>query len=101
MKKDNENFVISTFAEALSKCKEIDGEEEKKQKRFWLRKKLYVEYSASQPEKMEELFSWIYNAPLKDWENMVEVLSMSYIEENGHTTGPNLEKAKELFAFLS
>lgn len=80
-------------------CTEADPA--KLAKRFWLRKKLYVEYGASQPEKLEELFFWIYNAPLKDWENMVEVLSMSYVKENGHITGPHLEKAKELFAFLS
>lgn len=69
--------------------------------RFALRKKLYEEYGESQKEEMEKAFSWIYNSPLRDWNNMVYAISKSYINENGHTTGPHLEKAKELFDFLS
>jgi hypothetical protein len=81
---------------------ECTVEESKKlAKRFWLRKKLYDEYGASYKEEMQNAFEWIYNAPLKDWENMLESLKLSYGHGIHETKGLQLKKAKELFAFLS
>ena len=79
-------------------CTEADPA--KLEKRFWLRSKLYNEYGASYKEEMEEAFLWIYNAPLKDWENMLEALRLSYEYGMHETKGLQLRKAKELFAFL-
>ena len=52
----------------IGECTETDSE--KLAKRFWLRSKLYNEYGALYKEEMEKAFYWIYNAPLKDWENV-------------------------------
>lgn len=83
----------------IGECTETDSE--KLAKRFWLRSKLYNEYGALYKEEMEKAFYWIYNAPLKDWENMLESLTLSYEHEIHENNGLHLKKAKELFAFLS
>lgn len=80
-------------------CTETDPE--KLAKRFWLRSKIYNEYGALYKEEMEKAFYWIYNAPLKDWENMLESLTLSYEYKIHESNGLHLRKAKELFAFLS
>lgn len=66
-------------------------------KRFWLRKELYEYYGASHIEDMEEAFNWIYNAPLKDWENML--LCITYPDNK--TFPKPLEDVKKLFGLLS
>lgn len=83
----------------IGECTETDSE--KLAKRFWLRSKLYNEYGALYKEEMEKAFYWIYNAPLKDWEKMLESLTLSYEHEIHENNGLHLKKAKELFAFLS
>lgn len=83
----------------IGECTETDSE--KLAKRFWLRSKLYNEYGALYKEEIEKAFYWIYNAPLKDWENMLESLTLSYEHEIHENNGLHLKKAKELFAFLS
>ena len=83
----------------IGECTETDSE--KLAKRFWLRSKLYSEYGALYKEEMEKAFYWIYNAPLKDWENMLESLALTYEHEIHENNGLHLKKAKKLFAFLS
>ena len=71
-------------------------------KRFWLRAKLYNLCGFPQKDKtiVEEAFSWIYNVPLKDWDNMITALEWSY-ENNDPKNLGLLERGKELYAFLS
>lgn len=66
-------------------------------KRFWLRKELYKYYGASHIEDMEEAFNWIYNAPLKDWENMLLCIT----HPDNKTFPKPLKDAKKLFDLLS
>lgn len=79
----------------IGECTEADPA--KLAKRFWLRKELYEYYGASHIEDMEEAFNWIYNAPLKDWENML--LCITYPDNK--TFPKPLEDAKKLFDLLS
>lgn len=81
-------------------CTEADPA--KLAKRFWLRAKLYNLCGFPQKDKtiVEEAFSWIYNAPLKEWDNMITALEWSY-ENNDPKNLGLLERGKELYAFLS
>lgn len=101
MNKDIGEIDFIALANTWENHKESNGQDDKKEKRFWLRQELYMIYGASHIGEMEETFSWIYNAPLKDWKNMVLTLRMTYPQVCTQFSLPNLEKAKELFAFLS
>jgi hypothetical protein len=102
MKKCNESFDFLALTNTLDKCKDVDEGAEKQAKRFWLRAKLYANIYGFPNDKsrIEEAFFWIYNAPIKDWENMIEALRYSYLTEDAENKGL-LQRAKELFAFLS
>ena len=81
-------------------CTEADPA--KLAKRFWLRAKLYSLCGFPQKDKtiVEEAFFWIYNAPLKEWDNMIKALEWSYANNDPKNLGL-LERGKELSGFLS
>lgn len=81
-------------------CTEADPA--KLAKRFWLRAKLYDLCGFPQKDKtiVEEAFFWIYNAPLKEWDNMIKALEWSYANNDPKNLGL-LERGKELYGFLS
>lgn len=56
----------------LATDEELKENKEKQAKRFWLRMELYKIYYVWHKEEMEEAFLWVFNAPLDDWENMIE-----------------------------
>ncbi len=70
----------------------------KLEKRFWLRSEIY-RLCGFPDEKavVEEIFLWIYDAPIKDWENMLKALDWSCIANGDPKT---LQRAKELYNFL-
>lgn len=74
---------------------------EKLEKRFWLRMELYKMHYAWHRDGMEEVFQWIYNAPLKDWGNMTECLRQAILVDDDKLEGTPLERGKQLFGFLS
>lgn len=96
MKKDNEKIDFMSLANALAKCKEVSEQEAKKTKRFKLRFELYSYFGASHIKEMEEAFQWIYNAPLIDWERMLQCITYP---DNKEFPKP-LEDAKKLFGLL-
>lgn len=97
MKKYYENFDFIALDRTLKECKDIDEEKAKKVKRFWLREELYRYYGALHIDELEEAFQWIYNAPLVDWEGMLQCI----IHPDNETFPKPLEDAKKLFRFLS
>lgn len=81
-------------------CTEVDPA--KLAKRFWLRAKLYSLCGFPQKDKtiVEEAFFWIYNAPLKEWENMIKALEWSCERNNDPENLGLLRRGKELYSFL-
>lgn len=82
-------------------CTEADPA--KLAKRFWLRAKLYDLCGFPQKDKtiVEEAFFWIYNAPLKEWDNMITALDWSCDSNNDPENLGLLKRGKELYGFLS
>lgn len=81
-------------------CTEIDPA--KLDKRFWLRSNLLRVYGNPYDKtNIEEAFLWIYDAPLKKWENMIKALELS--RDLGGDPGNLglLKRGKELYDFLS
>lgn len=74
---------------------------EKLEKRFWLRMELYKMYYAWHHDEMEEAFQWIYDAPTKDWRNMLECLRQADFIKDDNLKGTLTERGKQLFDFLS
>lgn len=91
---------LKRFADSMG-IKDASPKDPREDLRFWLRKGLYKEYGAQYKEEMEEAFLWIYNEPIPKWKNMLEALRLSYEYGIHETKGLQLEKAKELFRFLS
>lgn len=82
-------------------CTEADPA--KLAKRFWLRAKLYDLCGFPQKDKtiVEEAFFWIYNAPLKEWDNMITALDWACDSNNDPENLGLLKRGKELYGFLS
>lgn len=101
MNKDIGEIDFMALANTWENRKEANGQDDKKEKRFWLRMELYKMYYAWHRDEMEEAFQWIYNAPLKDWGNMVECLRQAIRIDDVKLEGTPLERGKQLFGFLS
>jgi len=73
-------------------------------KRLFFRKKLrlilYKDYGASCPE-FEEIFNWIYEAPLWEWRIRLSVAFDAYYKKSDKDKSKWLSKAKEILWFLS
>lgn len=80
-------------------CTEADPA--KLAKRFWLRAQLYNLCGFPKDKTIvEEAFFWIYNAPLKEWDNMIKALDWSRERNNDPGNLGLLERGKELYGFL-
>ena len=83
----------------IGECTEADPE--KLAKRFWLRARLYNLCGFPKDKTIvEKAFFWIYNAPLKEWDNMIKALEWS-CENNDPENLGLIERGKELYGFLS
>lgn len=73
-------------------------------KRLFFRKKLrlilYCDYGASCPE-FEEIFNWIYEAPLWEWKVRLDLAFRAYHEQSSKDKSQWLSKAEEMLSFLS
>lgn len=82
----------------IGECTEADPE--KLAKRFWLRARLYNLCGFPKDKTIvEKAFFWIYNAPLKEWDNMIKALEWS-CENNDPENLGLIERGKELYGFL-
>lgn len=82
----------------IGECTEADPE--KLAKRFWLRARLYNLCGFPKDKTIvEKAFFWIYNAPLKEWDNMIKALEWS-CENNDPGNLGLIERGKELYGFL-
>lgn len=82
----------------IGECTEADPE--KLAKRFWLRARLYNLCGFPKDKTIvEKAFFWIYNAPLKEWDNMIKALEWSCENKDPGNLGL-IERGKELYGFL-
>ena len=103
MKNSKNNFSADSFFQTQVELQSLKDEEARRQKRLWLRAKIYEITGISQISSssniaiFEEIFNWIYQAPLYEWEGMLTCFKEE--ARIGSYEG-TLEYAKELYEFL-
>lgn len=100
MKKNENNNLVAHF-HSLCEEKKLKDEIAKQHKRLWLRTKIHEIIGMPNKCTFEEIFNWIYQASIYEWEGMLycfnyaakaRIHCLEYEEA--------LEDAKELYSFL-
>lgn len=99
--KKNENDNLVAHFHSLCEEKKLKDEIAKQHKRLWLRTKIHEIIGLPEESTFEEIFNWIYQAPIYEWEGMLYCLkyaakSRIHWEEYNEA----LNDAKELYSFL-
>lgn len=107
MKKNNNNIDLAVYFQTQVEMENLKKEQAKKQKRLWLRAKIHEitgiseESDSEEVAIFEEIFNWIYQAPLYDWDGMLYCfkheaeVKLSFLGYN-----KALFEAKKLYSFL-
>lgn len=99
--KKNENDNLVAHFHSLCEEKKLKDEITKQQKRFWLRTKIHEIIGIPVKSIFEEIFNWIYQAPIYEWEGMLycfKYAAKSRIHWGEYDEA--LEDAKELYSVL-
>lgn len=99
--KKNENDNLAAHFHSLCEEKKLKDEIAKQQKRLWLRTKIHEIIGLPEESTFEEIFNWIYQAPIYEWEGMLYCLkyaAKSRIHWGEYKEA--LNDAKELYQFL-
>ena len=99
--KKNENDNLVAYLHSLCEWKKLKDEIAKQQKRIWLRTKIHEIIRMPEKSTFEEIFNWIYQASIYEWEGMLYCLkyaakSRRHWEEYDEV----LKDAKELYSVL-
>lgn len=100
MKKNNDLSSESLF-HSMKEEKKLKDEIAKQQKRLWLRTKIHEIIGLPEESTFEEIFNWIYQAPIYEWEGMLycfKYAAKSRIHWGKYNEA--LKDAKELYSFL-
>ena len=100
MKKNNDLSCESLF-HSMKEEKKLKDEIAKQQKRLWLRTKIHEIIGLPEESTFEEIFNWIYQAPIYEWEGMLycfKYAAKSRIHWGEYNEA--LKDAKELYSFL-
>lgn len=95
--KKNENDNLVAHFHSLCEEKKLKDEIAKQQKRLWLRTKIHEIIGMPEKSTFEEIFNWIYQAPIYEWEGMLYCLK--YVPKSKIHWG-EYNEAKELYSFL-
>lgn len=95
--KKNENDNLVAHFHSLCEEKKLKDEIAKQQKRLWLRTKIYEIIGLPKESTFEEIFNWIYQAPIYEWEGMLYCLK--YADKSRIHWG-EYNEAKELYSYL-
>lgn len=95
--KKNENDNLVAHFHSLCEEKKLKDEIAKQHKRLWLRTKIHEIISLPEESTFEEIFNWIYQAPIYEWEGMLYCLK--YADKSRIHWG-EYNDAKELYSFL-
>lgn len=69
--KKNENDNLAAHFHSLCEEKKLKDEIAKQQKRLWLRTKIHEIIGMPEKSTFEEIFNWIYQASIYEWEGML------------------------------
>lgn len=99
--KKNENDNLVAHFHSLCEEKKLKDEIAKQQKRLWLRTKIHEIIGMPEKNTFEEIFNWIYQASIYEWEGMLycykyAAKSIIHWEEYDEA----LKDAKELYSVL-
>ena len=99
--KKNENDNLVAHFHSLCEEKKLKDEIAKQHKRLWLRTKIHEIIGLPEESTFEEIFNWIYQAPIYEWEGMLYCF-MYAAKSRIHWEEYNeaLNDAKELYSFL-
>lgn len=115
MQKNKNDINLAVYFQTQDELVKLEKEQAKQYKRLWLRTKIYeitgIETPLTPTEKdsFEEIFDWIFQAPIYEWEGMLYCFNHEYeividspvekfsIESNIEYA---LENAKVLYSFL-
>lgn len=99
--KKNENDNLVAHFHSLCEEKKLKDEIAKQHKRLWLRTKIHEIIGLPEESTFEEIFNWIYQAPIYEWEGMLycfKYAAKSKIHWGEYNEAVN--DAKELYSFL-
>lgn len=96
--KKNENDNLVAHFHSLCEEKKLKDEIAKQQKRLWLRTKIHEIIGLPKESTFEEIFNWIYQAPIYEWEGMLYCLK--YADKSRIHWGGEYNEAKELYSYL-
>ena len=99
--KKNENDNLVAHFHSLCEEKKLKDEIAKQHKRLWLRTKIHEIIGMPEKSTFEEIFNWIYQASIYEWEGMLYCLKYA-AKSRIHWGEYNeaLTDAKELYSFL-
>lgn len=115
MKKNENDNSVAHFYSLCEEWKKLKDDIAKQQKRLWLRTKIHeitgleTPLTPTEKDSFEEIFDWIFQAPIYEWEGMLYCFNHEYkividspvekfsIESNIEYA---LENAKVLYSFL-
>lgn len=99
--KKNENDNLVAHFHSLCEEKKLKDEIAKQQKRLWLRTKIHEIIGMPEKSTFEEIFNWIYQASIYEWEGMLycfKYAAKSRIHREEYDEA--LKDAKELYSVL-
>ena len=99
--KKNENDNLAAHFHSLCEEKKLKDEIAKQHKRLWLRTKIHEIIGMPEKITFEEIFNWIYQAPIYEWEGMLycfKYAAKSRIHWEEYNEA--LNDAKQLYSFL-
>lgn len=99
--KKNENDNLAAHFHSLCEEKKLKDEIAKQQKRLWLRTKIHEIIGMPEKSTFEEIFNWIYQASIYEWEGMLycfNYAAKSRIHREEYDEA--LKDAKELYSVL-
>lgn len=99
--KKNENDNLVAHFHSLCEEKKLKDAIAKQHKRLWLRTKIHEIIGLPEESTFEEIFNWICQAPIYEWEGMLYCLKYA-AKSRIHWGEYNeaLNDAKELYSFL-
>lgn len=99
--KKNENDNLVAHFHSLCEEKKLKDEIAKQHKRLWLRTKIHEIIGMPEESTFEEIFNWIYQASIYEWEGMLycfKYAAKSRIHWGEYNEA--LNDAKELYSVL-
>ena len=97
----NENDNLVAHFHSLCEEKKLKDEIAKQHKRLWLRTEIHKIMGLPKERSFEEIFNWIYQAPIYEWEGMLycfKYAAKSRIHWEEYNEA--LNDAKQLYSFL-